>query len=34
MTEQIKIDFEKTIKTSAFSEKDTEFKKDLREIHL
>ena len=29
MTEQIKIDFEKTIKTSAFSEKDTEFKKDF-----
>ena len=27
MTEQIKIDFEKTIKTSAFSESDAEFKK-------
>ena len=27
MTEQIKIDFEKTIKTSSFSEKDAELKK-------
>ena len=29
MTEQIKIDFEKTIKTSAFSESDAEFKRDF-----
>ena len=29
MTEQIKIDFEKTIKTSSFSESDAEFKKDF-----
>ena len=27
MTEQIKIDFEKTIKTSTFSESDAELKK-------
>ena len=29
MTEQIKIDFEKTIKSSAFSKSDAEFKKDF-----
>ena len=29
MTEQIKIDFEKTIKTSAFSKSDAEFKKSF-----
>ena len=29
MTEQIKIDFEKTIKTSTFSESDTELKKSF-----
>ena len=29
MTEQIKIDFEETIKTSTFSESDTELKKSF-----